>query len=86
MGGPEDSRVAKEPEQVHRTHGCRRKNRSFGLELRQGQLEASVALKHKSSTGWGDKGLSKTLFKGKFGLTDEMLRRRTVWPSASGGS
>ena len=27
-----------------------------------------MALKHKSKTGWGDKGLSKTLFKGKFGL------------------
>ena len=34
-----------------------------------------MALKHKSKTGWGDKGLSKTLFKGKFGLTDEMLRQ-----------
>ena len=44
-----DSRVAKESEQVHRGHGCsRRENRSFGLELRQGQprgldgLEAQV--------------------------------------------
>ena len=38
MGGPEDSRVAKEPEQIHRGHGCsRRGNRSLGLELRQGQ-------------------------------------------------
>ena len=67
------SRVAKEPEQVHRGHGCsRRKNRSLGLELRQGR---PGGLGGKTKTGWGDKGLSKTLFKGKFGLTDEMLRQ-----------
>ena len=70
----------------------------LALSCDKGSLEASVALKHKSSTGWGDKGLSKTLFKGKFGLTDEMLRQAIlddevqvktqdgVWPSASGGS
>ena len=37
----------------------------LALSCDKGSLEASVALKHKSSTGWGDKGLSKTLFKGK---------------------
>ena len=47
----------------------------LALSCDKGSLEASVGLKHKSSTGWGDKGLSKTLFKGKFGLTDEMLRQ-----------
>ena len=44
----------------------------LALSFDKGSLEASMALKHKSKTGWGDKGLSKTLFKGKFGLTDEM--------------
>ena len=48
-----------------------RDERTGRLALRQ----ASVGLKRKSKTGWGDKGLSKTLFKGKFGLTDEMLRQ-----------
>ena len=50
----------------------------LALSCDKGSLEASVGLKHKSKTGWGDKGLSKTLFKGKFGkfgLTDEMLRQ-----------
>ena len=28
----------------------------------------------KQATGWGYKGLSKSLFKGNFGLTDETLR------------
>ena len=37
-----------------------------------------MGLKRKSRTGWGDKGLSKTFFKGKFGLTDEMLRQATL--------
>ena len=47
----------------------------LALSCDKGRLEASMGLKHKSKTGWGDKGLSKTLFKGKFGLTDEMLRQ-----------
>ena len=47
----------------------------LALSCDKGSLEASVGLKHKTKTGWGDKGLSKTLFKGKFGLTDEMLRQ-----------
>ena len=34
-----------------------------------------MTLKQKKKTGWGDRALSKTLFKGKFGLTDEQLRQ-----------
>eukprot|EP00439_Symbiodinium_sp_Y106_P009878 s8086_g1.t1 len=47
----------------------------LALSCDKGNLAASMTLTHKSSTGWGEKGLSKTLFKGKFGLTDEMLRQ-----------
>ena len=47
----------------------------LALSCDKGSLEASVGLKHSSKTGWGDRALSKTLFKGKFGLTDEALRQ-----------
>ena len=47
----------------------------LALSCDKGSLEALVGLSHKSRTGWGDTGLNKTLFKGKFGLTDEMLRQ-----------
>ncbi|CAE7283344.1 unnamed protein product [Symbiodinium sp. CCMP2592] len=46
----------------------------LALACEAAEVTGESSLEKKQSTGWGDKGLPRTLFKGRFGLSDEQLR------------
>ncbi|CAE7416427.1 unnamed protein product, partial [Symbiodinium sp. CCMP2456] len=47
----------------------------LALSCDTAEVTGESSLVKKQATGWGDKGLPRTLFKGRFGLTDDGLRQ-----------